>query len=205
MPCRECNGTRLNELVKAITIDGINITDVLGMSIQDAAAFFNTVELPDREAFIASELLKEIRARLGFLIDVGLGYLTLSRSAPTLSGGEAQRIRLASQVGAGLRDVTYVLDEPSIGLHPRDHAGLLKTLLNLRDQGNTVIVVEHDEATMLVADWLVDFGPGAGIKGGQITGMGTPDQFIKECDSLTGQYLRGEKEIVHPWVKTTYR
>ncbi len=201
MPCRECNGTRLNELVKVITIDGINITDVLGMSIQDAAAFFNTVELPDREAFIALELLKEIRARLGFLMDVGLGYLTLSRSAPTLSGGEAQRIRLASQVGAGLRDVTYVLDEPSIGLHPRDHAGLLKTLLNLRDQGNTVIVVEHDEATMLVADWLVDFGPGAGIKGGQITGMGTPDQFIKECDSLTSQYLRGEKEIVHPGLR----
>ena len=198
MPCQACDGTRLKEGVKATTIDGMNITNVLDMSIQDATTFFNTVELPDREAFIASELLKEIRSRMGFLMDVGLGYLTLSRSAPTLSGGEAQRIRLASQVGAGLRDVTYVLDEPSIGLHPRDHAGLLKTLLNLRDQGNTVIVVEHDEATMLVADWLVDFGPGAGIKGGQITGMGTPDQFIKECDSLTGEYLRGEKEIVHP-------
>ncbi len=198
MECRECNGTRLNQLVKAITIADTNITDVMDMSIQDATSFFNTLELPDREAFIASELLKEIRSRLGFLMDVGLGYLTLSRSAPTLSGGEAQRIRLASQVGAGLRDVTYVLDEPSIGLHPRDHAGLLKTLMNLRNQGNTVIVVEHDEATMLVADWIVDFGPGAGIRGGEITGMGTPDQLIKENDSLTAQYLRGEKEIVHP-------
>ncbi|MDE0634994.1 MAG: excinuclease ABC subunit UvrA [Candidatus Poribacteria bacterium] len=198
MPCRECDGTRLNQMVKAITIADVNITEVLDMSIQDATTFFNTLELPDREAFIASELLKEIRSRLGFLMDVGLGYLTLSRSAPTLSGGEAQRIRLASQVGAGLRDVTYVLDEPSIGLHPRDHAGLLKTLMNLRNQGNTVIVVEHDEATMLVADWIVDFGPGAGIKGGEITGVGTPDQLIKENDSLTAQYLRGEKEIVHP-------
>lgn len=198
MECRECNGTRLKQGVKAITIADIDITDVLNMSIQDAATFFNTLELPEREAFIASELLKEIRSRLGFLMDVGLGYLTLSRSAPTLSGGEAQRIRLASQVGAGLRDVTYVLDEPSIGLHPRDHAGLLKTLMNLRNQGNTVIVVEHDEATMLVADWIVDFGPGAGIRGGEITGMGTPDQLLKENDSLTAQYLRGEKEIVHP-------
>ncbi len=198
MQCRACDGTRLNELVKAVTIDGLNITDVLDKSIEQAAEFFNTLELTDREALIATELLKEIRSRLGFLMDVGLGYLTLSRSAPTLSGGEAQRIRLASQVGAGLRDVTYVLDEPSIGLHPRDHAGLLKTLLNLRNQGNTVIVVEHDEATMLVADWLVDFGPGAGIRGGEITGMGTPDYFLKENDSLTAQYLRGEKEIVHP-------
>ena len=198
MECRGCGGTRLQQKVKAITIAGANITDVLDMSIKDATVFFNTLELPDREAFIASELLKEIRSRLGFLTDVGLGYLTLSRSAPTLSGGEAQRIRLASQVGAGLRDVTYVLDEPSIGLHPRDHAGLLKTLMNLRNQGNTVIVVEHDEATMLVADWIVDFGPGAGIRGGEITGMGTPDQLIKENDSLTAQYLRGEKEIVQP-------
>ena len=198
MPCRKCDGTRLTEVVKAITIGGVNITDVLDMSIQDATTFFNTLELPDREAFIASELLKEIRSRLGFLMDVGLGYLTMSRSAPTLSGGEAQRIRLASQVGAGLRDVTYVLDEPSIGLHPRDHAGLLKTLMNLRNQGNTVIVVEHDEATMLVADWIVDFGPGAGIRGGEVTGVGTPEQLIKENDSLTAQYLRGDKEIVHP-------
>ena len=198
MPCRDCNGTRLKNGVKAVTIAGMDITEVLDMSIQKASEFFETLELPEREAFIAIELLKEIRGRLGFLLDVGLGYLTLSRSAPTLSGGEAQRIRLASQVGAGLRDVTYVLDEPSIGLHPRDHAGLLKTLLNLRNQGNTVIVVEHDEATMLIADWLVDFGPGAGIKGGQITGMGTPDELIEDNDSLTIQYLRGEKKIVQP-------
>ncbi|RKU27064.1 excinuclease ABC subunit UvrA [Candidatus Poribacteria bacterium] len=201
MPCRECNGTRLKNGVKAVTIAGLNITEVLNMSIHEAAEFFETLELAEREALIAIELLKEIRGRLGFLLDVGLGYLTLSRSAPTLSGGEAQRIRLASQVGAGLRDVTYVLDEPSIGLHPRDHAGLLKTLLNLRNQGNTVIVVEHDEATMLVADWMVDFGPGAGIKGGQITGMGTPNQLIEENDSLTVQYLRGEKKIVQPEIR----
>ena len=198
MPCRDCDGTRLNSWIKAITISGAPITDILEKSIQDATHFFNEVELPEREAFIAKELLKEIRGRLGFLMDVGLGYLTLSRPAPTLSGGEAQRIRLASQVGAGLRDVTYVLDEPSIGLHPRDHAGLLTTLLNLRNQGNTVIVVEHDEATMLVADWIIDFGPGAGVKGGKITDIGTPAQFIKESNTLTAQYLRGDKVIIQP-------
>ena len=198
MPCRNCEGTRLNSWTRAITIDNTPITNILAMSIQDATGFFNRLELPDREAFIAQELLKEIRGRLGFLMDVGLGYLTLARPAPTLSGGEAQRIRLASQVGAGLRDVTYVLDEPSIGLHPRDHAGLLTTLLNLRNQGNTVIVVEHDEATMLVADWIVDFGPGAGIKGGKITDIGTPAQFIKESNTLTAQYLRGDKVIIQP-------
>ena len=198
MPCRVCEGTRLNSWTRAITIGGTPITDILEMSIQDATQLFTALELPEREAFIAQELLKEIRGRLGFLMDVGLGYLTLARPAPTLSGGEAQRIRLASQVGAGLRDVTYVLDEPSIGLHPRDHAGLLTTLLNLRNQGNTVIVVEHDEATMLVADWIVDFGPGAGIKGGKITDMGTPAQFIKESHTLTAQYLRGDKVIIQP-------
>ena len=179
MSCRACDGTRLNPWVKAVTMGDTSITDVLEMSIQDASKFFDELVLPEREAFIASELLKEIRGRIGFLMDVGLGYLTLARPAPTLSGGEAQRIRLASQVGAGLRDVTYVLDEPSIGLHPRDHAGLLMTLLNLRDQGNTVIVVEHDEATMLVADLIVDFGPGAGIKGGKITDIGAPAQFMR--------------------------
>ncbi len=198
MPCRTCEGTRLNPWVKAVTIGDTSITDVLEMSIQDASKFFDALVLPAREAFIASELLKEIRGRIGFLMDVGLGYLTLARPAPTLSGGEAQRIRLASQVGAGLRDVTYVLDEPSIGLHPRDHAGLLMTLLNLRDQGNTVIVVEHDEATMLVADLIVDFGPGAGIKGGKITDIGTPAQFMQESHTLTAQYLRGDKVIVQP-------
>ena len=198
MPCRTCEGTRLNPWVKAVTIGGTSITDILEMSIQDAAQFFGELVLPERETFIASELLKEIRGRLGFLMDVGLGYLTLARPAPTLSGGEAQRIRLASQVGVGLRDITYVLDEPSIGLHARDHAGLLMTLLNLRNQGNTVIVVEHDEATMLVADWIVDFGPGAGIKGGKITDIGTPAQFMKESRTLTAQYLRGDKVIVQP-------
>ena len=179
-------------------LDNANITDILEMSIEEAADFFNTLQLPAREAFIADELLKEVRGRLGFLIGVGLGYLSLSRAAPTLSGGETQRIRLASQVGAGLRDVTYVLDEPSIGLHPRDHAGLLTTLINLRNQGNTVIVVEHDEATMLMADWIVDFGPGAGIRGGEITESGTPTQILEEGNSLTAQYLRGDKKIVQP-------
>ena len=203
MPCRACDGTRLNAWIKAITIGDTPITNILEMSIQDATEFFTALALPEREAFIAQELLKEIRGRLGFLMDVGLGYLTLARPAPTLSGGEAQRIRLASQVGAGLRDVTYVLDEPSIGLHPRDHAGLLTTLLNLRNQGNTVIVVEHDEATMLVADWIVDFGPGAGIKGGKITDIGTPAQFIKESNTLTAQYLRGDKVIIQPESRRT--
>ncbi len=198
MPCRSCEGTRLNAWIKAVTLNNAPITDILEMSIQCASEFFETLSLPEHETFIAQELLKEIRGRLGFLIKVGLGYLTLARSAPTLSGGEAQRIRLASQVGAGLRDVTYVLDEPSIGLHPRDHAGLLTTLINLRNQGNTVIVVEHDEATMLVADWIVDFGPGAGIKGGKVTDMGTPAQFMKESNTLTAQYLRGDKTIVQP-------
>ena len=198
IPCRECDGSRLTSEVNAVTLGGIPLTDVLAMSVEEAAAFFNGLELPAREAFIAAELLKEIRGRLGFLQRVGLGYLTLSRSAPTLSGGESQRIRLASQVGAGLRGVTYVLDEPSIGLHARDHAGLLSTLLNLRDQGNTVVVVEHDEATMRIADWIVDFGPGAGVKGGSITGMGTPAQLCEESDSLTAQYLRGDKQIVQP-------
>ncbi len=198
IPCRTCEGTRLNSWVKAVTITDTPITDILEMSIQDATQFFTELELPEREAFIAQELLKEIRGRLGFLMDVGLGYLALARPAPTLSGGEAQRIRLASQVGAGLRDVTYVLDEPSIGLHPRDHAGLLTTLLNLRNQGNTVIVVEHDEATMLVADWIVDFGPGAGIKGGKVTDMGTPARFMKESNTLTAQYLRGDKVVIQP-------
>lgn len=198
IPCRVCDGSRLTPAVNAITLGGIPLTDVLAMSIEEAAAFFNGLELPAREAFIAAELLKEIRGRLGFLQRVGLGYLTLSRSAPTLSGGESQRIRLASQVGAGLRDVTYVLDEPSIGLHARDHAGLLSTLLNLRNQGNTVVVVEHDEATMRIADWIVDFGPGAGVKGGTITAMGTPAQLCNESDSLTAQYLRGDKQIVQP-------
>ena len=198
IPCRACNGSRLAPLVRAVQLDNANITDILEMSIEEAADFFSKLELPTREAFIASELLKEVRGRLGFLIGVGLGYLSLSRAAPTLSGGETQRIRLASQVGAGLRDVTYVLDEPSIGLHPRDHAGLLTTLINLRNQGNTVIVVEHDEATMLMADWIVDFGPGAGIRGGEITAIGTPTQILEEGNSLTAQYLRGDKKIVQP-------
>ena len=155
-------------------------------------------ELPEREAFIATDLLKEIQGRLWFLMNVGLHYLTLDRTAPTLSGGESQRIRLASQIGAGLRGVVYVLDEPSIGLHPRDNQHLLTTLKHLRDQGNTVIVVEHDEDTMWAGDMIVDFGPGPGIKGGEIAAIGTPQEIAKDSTSLTAQYLRGERQIEIP-------
>ena len=163
-----------------------------------ASDSFRNCTFLDREAFIAEELLKEIKGRLGFLIRVGLHYLTLDRTAPTLSGGESQRIRLASQVGAGLRGVVYVLDEPSIGLHPRDNAHLLSTLKQLRDQGNTVIVVEHDEETMWAGDLIVDFGPGPGVKGGEIAAIGKPQEVARESDGLTAQYLRGEQEIEIP-------
>ena len=166
--CPECHGQRLKPEVKAVTIVGKSILDVIAMTISSSLEFFENLRLAERETFIATDLLKEIKGRIGFLISVGLHYLTLDRTAPTLSGGESQRIRLASQVGAGLRGVIYVLDEPSIGLHPRDNAHLLATLQLLRDQGNTVIVVEHDEDTMWAGDLIVDFGPGPGIKGGKL-------------------------------------
>ena len=196
--CPDCNGKRLKPEVKAVTIDGESILDVVEMPVGDCFKFFEKLQLPARETFIATDLLKEIRGRLRFLMNVGLHYLTLDRTAPTLSGGEAQRIRLASQIGAGLRGVVYVLDEPSIGLHPRDNQHLLTTLKHLRDQGNTVIVVEHDEDTMWAGDMIVDFGPGPGIKGGEIAAIGTPQEVAEKSTSLTAQYLRGERQIEIP-------
>ena len=196
--CLDCNGTRLKPEVKAVTINDKSILDVVEMAVGDCFKFFEKLELPEREAFIATDLLKEIQGRLWFLMNVGLHYLTLDRTAPTLSGGESQRIRLASQIGAGLRGVVYVLDEPSIGLHPRDNQHLLTTLKHLRDQGNTVIVVEHDEDTMWAGDMIVDFGPGPGIKGGEIAAIGTPQEIAKDSTSLTAQYLRGEQQIDIP-------
>jgi len=196
--CPDCKGKRLKPEVKAVTIAGKSILDVNEMTVGDCLEFFDKLHLPAREAFIATELLKEIKGCLWFLMNVGLHYLTLDRTAPTLSGGESQRIRLASQIGAGLRGVLYVLDEPSIGLHPRDNGHLLTTLKHLRDQGNTVIVVEHDADTMWAGDLIVDFGPGPGIKGGEIVAVGTPQEVAGGSTSLTAQYLRGERRIEIP-------
>ncbi len=196
--CPECNGTRLRPEVRTVTIGEKSILDVVEMAVGDCCKFFEKLQLPAREAFIATDLLKEIQGRLRFLMNVGLHYLTLDRTAPTLSGGESQRIRLASQIGSGLRGVVYVLDEPSIGLHPRDNQHLLTTLKHLRDQGNTVIVVEHDEDTMWAGDMIVDFGPGPGIKGGEIVAIGTPQEVAKSSTALTAQYLRGEQQIEVP-------
>ena len=196
--CPECHGQRLKPEVKAVKIGGKSILDVIAMTISGSLEFFENLRLAEREEFIATDLLKEIKGRIGFLISVGLHYLTLDRTAPTLSGGESQRIRLASQVGAGLRGVIYVLDEPSIGLHPRDNAHLLATLQLLRDQGNTVIVVEHDEDTMWAGDLIVDFGPGPGVKGGKVAALGTPQELINTSNTLTAQYLRGEQRIDIP-------
>lgn len=197
-PCHACNGKRLKPEILAVTVNGKSIMDICQLSIDDACNYFETIKLPDTELHIASQILKEIRARLEFLRAVGLNYLNLLRSAVTLSGGEAQRIRLATQIGSGLMGVLYVLDEPSIGLHQRDNDRLISTLKHLRDLGNTVIVVEHDEDTIRTADYLVDIGPGAGIHGGQIVAEGTPDQVAHNPDSITGQYLLGKKQIAVP-------
>jgi excinuclease ABC subunit A len=197
-PCPECNGARLKKESLAVTISGKNIFQVTCMPVSDAKIFFQNLNLSERHKLISHQILKEINARLGFLVDVGLDYLTLSRSAGTLSGGEAQRIRLATQIGSGLMGVLYILDEPSIGLHQRDNGRLLKTLKRLRDLGNTLIVVEHDEDTMYVADHIIDMGPGAGAHGGKIVCEG-PIEKIKQCsDSLTGMYLCGKKRIEIP-------
>ena len=196
--CPDCGGGRLKAESLAVTIGGESIADVCAMSVQQASQFFQELAFTPEEERIAEDALKEIRARLGFLMNVGLHYLAMDRTAPTLAGGEAQRIRLASQIGSGLVGVLYVLDEPSIGLHNRDNARLLRTLENLRDLGNTVLVVEHDEDTMLAADHIVDFGPGAGDHGGQIVVAGSMDAVLKRRESLTGQYLRGELEIPIP-------
>ncbi len=198
VPCPDCQGKRLKRESLAVTIQGRSIAELSDLSVRDARAFFEQLYLTDKEQLIARQILKEIRARLGFLADVGLGYLTLSRSAGTLSGGEAQRIRLATQIGSGLVGVLYILDEPSIGLHQRDNRRLLNSLKGLRDLGNTLIVVEHDEETMLDADWIVDVGPGAGIHGGEIVAEGTPDEIMANPASLTGQYLSGRKFVPIP-------
>ncbi|WP_162658231.1 excinuclease ABC subunit UvrA [Tuwongella immobilis] len=198
--CPSCKGHRLNSQARAVQVGEKTLVELGSMPIGDLAPWLDRLEpsLSRTESVIAGELLKEIRARLGFLLNVGLHYLSLDRSAPTLSGGEAQRIRLAGQIGSGLVGVLYILDEPSIGLHPRDNLRLLRSLEKLRDMGNTVLVVEHDEDTMRAADFLVDFGPGPGVKGGQIVSVGTPYEVVRDPNSLTGAYLSGRKEIAIP-------
>jgi len=201
--CPHCDGARLNPLSLAVTIDDLTIHDVCSMSIGEAAKALNALELSERDQIIAEQVVKEINARMGFLLDVGLDYLSLSRSAATLAGGEAQRIRLASQIGSGLVGVLYVLDEPSIGLHQRDNQRLIETLVRLRDLGNTVLVVEHDEETIAIADHVVDIGPGAGEHGGEIVHSGTFKSLLKNRKSVTGQYLAGKKSIPVPEARRT--
>ena len=196
--CHTCNGRRLKEEVLSIKLEGKNISEVTELSIDDSIEFFKSIQLSEMNQKIASQILKEINSRLKFLQDVGLGYLTLSRSASTLSGGESQRIRLATQIGSGLVGVCYVLDEPSIGLHQRDNDRLLMALRNLTDMGNTLIIVEHDEDTMREADYLVDIGPGAGIHGGEIVAQGTVKEIEANENSITGKYLSGKKKIEVP-------
>ncbi len=202
-PCPSCQGTRLNETARNVFIADCNLPDLTARPIGELLTFFNTLTLPGTKGQIAERILKEIRARLQFLVNVGLDYLTLDRTADTLSGGEAQRIRLASQIGAGLVGVMYVLDEPSIGLHQRDNDRLISTLTHLRDLGNTVIVVEHDEDAIRAADHVVDIGPGAGIHGGRIMAQGTPQEVADNPHSLTGQYLSGKRRIPLPEQRRT--
>lgn len=196
--CPKCHGARLNDEMLAVTVGGKSIYDFTCMSVRDEMEFINSLDFSEREMIIANQIIKEIKSRLQFLLDVGLEYLTLSRSSGTLSGGEAQRIRLATQIGSGLTGVLYILDEPSIGLHQRDNDRLIGTLEHLRDLGNTVIVVEHDTDTMLAADHIIDVGPGAGINGGRIVGEGTAQELAKFPESLTGKYLSGEMKIDLP-------
>lgn len=197
-PCPDCQGARLRKESLAVKIGGLSIAEVSRMSVKEALRFFETLTLSEKEMEIARRILKEIRERLGFLTNVGLDYLTLDRPAATLSGGEGQRIRLATQIGSSLVGVLYILDEPSIGLHQRDHLRLLNTLKRLRDLGNTVIVVEHDEETIRSADYVIDLGPGAGIHGGQVVAVGTPWEIMSNPDSLTGKYLSGALRIPVP-------
>lgn len=196
--CPKCHGARLSDEVLAVTVNGLNIYEFTQMPIRKEMEFINNLHLTERELMIVSQVVKEIKARLQFLLDVGLDYLTLSRSSGTLSGGEAQRIRLATQIGSGLMGVLYILDEPSIGLHQRDNDRLIGTLKNLRDLGNTVIVVEHDTDTMYAADHIIDIGPGAGIHGGELVGEGTVKEIIASPKSITGKYLSGELKIEVP-------
>ena len=196
--CPECSGTRLRKSARNVFIDDKRIEDIVCMPVGDCSDYFDQLELPGRQGEIADKIVKEIRQRFTFLVDVGLNYLSLNRSADTLSGGEAQRIRLASQIGAGLVGVMYILDEPSIGLHQRDNERLLKTLVRLRDIGNTVIVVEHDEEAIAAADYVVDIGPGAGIHGGEIVAQGSVEQICGSAKSITGQFLSGKRNILIP-------
>ncbi|MBQ7579570.1 MAG: excinuclease ABC subunit UvrA [Clostridia bacterium] len=198
LPCKTCHGERLNKEALSVKICGLNINEVCNKSVKNILKWINELELTKREQDIGKDIIKEIKARLKFLIDVGLDYLTLSRSAGTLSGGEAQRIRLATQIGSGLVGVAYILDEPSIGLHSRDTQRLIDTLLHLRDLGNTVIVVEHDEDTIKSADYIVDVGPKAGVHGGRIVATGSPEEIMANEKSITGQYLSGKRKIVVP-------
>ena len=197
-PCKECNGMRLKKESLAVTVCDKNIYEITSFSIRELYSFLNNMELSSQQMLIGKQVLKEINARVGFLVDVGLEYLSLSRATGTLSGGEAQRIRLATQIGSGLVGVCYILDEPSIGLHQKDNDKLLNTLKNLRDLGNTLIVVEHDEDTMLEADYVVDIGPGAGSHGGEVVAAGTAQEIMEVEDSITGQYLSGKKQVPVP-------
>jgi excinuclease ABC subunit A len=196
--CEKCNGARLKPEVLAVTIGDKNISEICELSIADCATFLKQIKLNKREAQIAERVMKEVNARLGFLLDVGLDYLSLARPAGSLSGGEAQRIRLATQIGSGLVGVLYVLDEPSIGLHQRDNKRLIETLTRLRNLGNTLIVVEHDEETIRTADWIVDIGPGAGEHGGKVVVSGSYEDLIASKESITGAYLSGRKSIAIP-------
>ena len=196
--CPECDGARLGKAALAVTVGGKNIYELTSMSVVEIKEFLSKIKLTEKEKIIAEQIFKELNARLGFLIDVGLDYLTLSRNAGTLSGGESQRIRLATQIGSGLMGVVYILDEPSIGLHQRDNEKLISTLKNLRDLGNTLIVVEHDEDTMYAADHIIDIGPGAGVHGGEVIAEGTAEEIKKNPKSITGKYLSGEIKILVP-------
>ena len=202
-PCPHCHGDRLSDIARAVTVGGMSIADFCRLPVSEALRFVENLKLEGAKAVIAEEILKEIRARLGFLQNVGLSYLTLARSAATLSGGESQRIRLATQIGSSLMGVLYILDEPSIGLHQRDNEKLLNTLKYLRDLGNTLIVVEHDEDTMRAADQIIDIGPGAGVHGGHVIAQGTIEDIMACPESLTGQYLSGVKKIPVPAVRRT--
>jgi excinuclease ABC subunit A len=196
--CPDCGGARLKKEVLAVTVGGLSIAQFCEMPVTENIRFLDSLVLSEKEAAIADRILKEIRQRLNFLVSVGLGYLTLARGAASLSGGESQRIRLATQIGSALMGVLYVLDEPSIGLHQRDNEKLLKTLRDLTDVGNTLIVVEHDEDTIRAADWVVDIGPGAGVHGGSVVCAGTPEDIMACPESITGQYLSGAKRIEIP-------
>ena len=195
--CSSCNGSRLKPEFLSVYINNKNITDLTNQSIHDLISFFKNIKLKNIQKNIGKDIIKEIQTRLEFLSNVGLEYLSLSRSAQTLSGGESQRIRLAAQIGLQLVGVLYILDEPSIGLHARDNSRLINTLIKLRDLGNTVIVVEHDEEMMEAADWIIDIGPGAGINGGKIIAEGSPSTIKKNTSSITGQYLSGKKNIIN--------